>query len=79
MDDMITKKVWASVACDTEIAVGRRKMTVNPPNNPCIMTALSAAIPNTFTQRRSSFFQSQIVRVTVNNPTNDAIILWPCS
>lgn len=73
------KNDCANDACVAETHVGSSSRTVSPPSRPCRTTAQSATNPRTRTHLLSSLLSIQSVRITVRNPTPDAIIRCPCS
>ena len=73
------KKVWARQAWATEMAVGRRKITVSPPSTPWATTAASAAQASARTPRRGSARAVHAARTSVSRPTALATMRWPCS
>src|SRR5258705_6164491 len=76
---VVQKNSCASVAWAAETASGSISFTVSPPSSPWAITASNANTASRRTQRRSSFFQRQIVSTIVSRPTVVATMRWPCS
>ena len=73
------KNVCANIPWATETGVGKKNKTVMPPSSPWQITAANAKNPKFLTHLRCSVFANQMARITVKNPTTEAIIRWPCS